>query len=52
MIMILIIPGLAAAEKNGLHRLTQGRVLEGPVAVFWVPRFFKMSSLIENQLSL
>lgn len=39
---LLVIPGLAASEKNGIHRLTQWKVLEGPVSGFLVPLFLKM----------
>lgn len=42
---ILIIPGLAASEKNGIHRLTQWKVLEGPVSGFLVPLFLKRELL-------
>ena len=40
---VLVIPGLASSEKNGIRRLTQWEVLEGPVSGFLVPLFLKTS---------
>ena len=40
----LVIPGLASSEKNGIRRLTQWEVLEGPISGFLVPLFLKTSA--------
>jgi len=39
----LVIPGLASSVKNGIRKLTQWEVLEGPVSGFLVPLFLKTS---------
>ncbi len=40
---LLVIPGLASSEKNGIRKLTQWEVLEGPVSGFLLPLFLKTS---------